>query len=305
MSNGASNTDGTQWKKSGCCEALVAKYGSDSKFIIGGDKGYVHAAPPAGWRLVLTKTADTNDEPDPDADEEADGRQIAPKYVSDASIAKYRAVFTLFLFRKTMNTCSVAVLLTAVMASLVHGQTTPGLTKTPSSGTTNGLQTTSAVVPSSALTTTCWCACDGLDRYATLKEEKSCNEVAVCNSCGSCSNGYARACAQGFLCKDTKTSASVTSCAFLQCGATDDCACRGLTIQCALERGCTVEPEFRSRCSTACASGKATNGDAKNCTATPLPTTTAAPTVVGTGAASALEIGTGIVLAAITAHLSA
>jgi hypothetical protein len=48
--DGASNTDGTQWKKSGCCEALVAKYGSDSKFIIGGDKGYVHASPPAGWQ---------------------------------------------------------------------------------------------------------------------------------------------------------------------------------------------------------------------------------------------------------------
>jgi hypothetical protein len=90
--DGASNTDGTQWKKCGCCEALVAKYGSDSKFIIGGDKGYVHASPPAGWQLVLTKTADMNDEPDPEADEEADGRQIAPKYVSDASIAKYRAV---------------------------------------------------------------------------------------------------------------------------------------------------------------------------------------------------------------------
>lgn len=88
----ASNTNGTQWKKSGCCDALVAKYGSDKKFVVGGDKGYVHIAPPTGWRLVLTKTADTTNEPDPDAEEPADGRQVVPKYVSDAGIAVFRAV---------------------------------------------------------------------------------------------------------------------------------------------------------------------------------------------------------------------
>lgn len=183
----------------------------------------------------------------------------------------------------------ISAVLLAAIASTVTAQTTPGtLTTSANRVTTNG---NTVANPSGPLTTTCWCACDGLDRFTKLTGEKPCNEVAVCDSCGSCSNGYGRACSQGFLCKDTSTSASVTNCAFLQCGATDDCACRGLTIQCALERGCTVEPELKSRCSTACSNGKPTNGDAKNCTAVPVPTTAAGAAGSSAGsAASALEI---------------